>query len=87
MTDTNHKGSNDMDKQTVIAEAATTGGYAIGIIRYIGYQSRKPVFEVVRMDSRHYVTLTRHNDEAAARTSANTEWKADMAAMRKKAVA
>lgn len=60
---------------TLIASANTVAGFAIGII------ATGPRFEVVRLDRRsRYITISRHADEAAARTAANAEYRADMAA-------
>lgn len=58
----------------LIASANTRNGFAIGIVR----NARSGGFQVVRMDrSSRFVTISVHNDEATARTRANTEWAAD----------
>ena len=66
-------GNNEhMTNAHLIASANTTAGFAIGIV------ATGSAFEVVRMDRRsRYVTLSRHTSEAAARTRANAEYRAD----------
>lgn len=69
---------------TLIASANTDGGFAIGIVRDVTYTTGKDFFRVVRLDPQsRYVTITIHATEAQARKSANHEYRAEMAAIRK----
>jgi hypothetical protein len=57
----------------LIATANTLNGFAIGVV------ARTSDYTVVRMNrDSHYIVLSAHSTEAAARTAANTEWKLDM---------
>jgi len=67
--------------EKLVVSHNTVNGYAIGIVSNIAFGTGKTYFDVVRMNgSSRYVSLTRHDNEADARTSANREWSADMAA-------
>lgn len=69
---------------TLIASANTDGGFAIGIVRAISYTTGKYFYRVVRLDPQsRYVTITVHATEEQARKSANIEYRAEMAAIRK----
>jgi len=60
--------------ETLLQSAETRNGFAIGVVR----NHRSGSFVVVRMDrSSRFVTISAHDTEAAARTAANREWKAD----------
>lgn len=76
-----HNGLHEHERTTLIASANTYDGWAIGIVAKVAYSTGATYFEVVRMDRQsRYVTISRHGDEATARTAANAEYRSDKAA-------
>lgn len=60
--------------------ANTVNGFAIAITKIQNrVKSGQSIFSVVRVDrTNRFVTLTKHDDEAAARKTANKYWLQDM---------
>lgn len=67
---------------TAVKMANTCNGWAIAVMKTPNRKvAGAEIFSVVRVDPKNkYVTLTQHDNEAAARKSANHYWAMDRAA-------
>jgi len=65
---------------TPVQLANTLNGFAIAIVKYPNrIKPGQSVFSVVRVDRTNtFITLTNHDNEAAARKTANKYWLLDM---------
>jgi len=63
------------DRPEIVAEAAVAKGYSIVILTWPNYRTGEACFSVARANRRHFVRLSNHGSEAAARKAANAEWR------------